>query len=193
MSADTNPENILDITIDTVDGPVRKRLELDSLSLEEVAELVILVPSIKSYYGSRLVKELKGPPSTDNVAKETKYADAEPVSIYFYVDRVTGIVDAIFMFSITAMAIRRFNTWDTITREEPEFRIYINSNDWDVWKLDWSKGGGGEVVDLDPADESAWDPALIQAWDKGGPIDTNLLDIYAFKTDLIIENPGQQK
>jgi hypothetical protein len=65
MSENTDPGNILDITIDTVDGPVNKRVELDLLSLEEVAELVILVPSIKSYYGSRLVRELKGPPGTD--------------------------------------------------------------------------------------------------------------------------------
>jgi hypothetical protein len=121
------------------------------------------------------------------------YADAEPVSIYFYVKRGTGIVDAIFTFNIIAMAIRRNNTWDTITREDPEFGTYVNSNDWDVWKLDWSKGGGDEVVDLYPADESGWNPALIQAWDKGEPIDTNLLDIYAFKVDTIIENPEQQK
>jgi|TARA_B110000977_G_C11071299_1_gene489640 hypothetical protein len=59
MAEETNPGNILEITIDTVDGPVEERLDLDSLSLEEVAELAILVPTIKSYYGSRLIKELK--------------------------------------------------------------------------------------------------------------------------------------
>lgn len=59
MAEETNPGTILEITIDTEDGPVEERLDLDSLSLEEVAELVILVPSIKSYYGSRLVRELK--------------------------------------------------------------------------------------------------------------------------------------
>jgi hypothetical protein len=59
MAEEPNPGNILDITIDTVDGPVEERLDLDSLSLEEVAELAVLVPTIKSYYGSRLIKELK--------------------------------------------------------------------------------------------------------------------------------------
>jgi hypothetical protein len=123
------------------------------------------------------------------MAKEPSYTDDEPISIYFYVDRVTGIVDAIFTFNIIAMAIRRDNTWDTITREESEFDKYINSNDWDVWKLDWSKGGGDEVVDLDPADESAWDPALIQAWDKGESIGVELLDTYAYK----LEDSDQEK
>ena len=122
------------------------------------------------------------------MAKESKYTDDEPVSIYFYVDKETGIVDAIFTFNIIAMAIRRDNTWDTITRKEPEFGKYINSTDWDVWKLDWSKGDGDKVVDLDPADESAWDPALIQAWDKGEPINVELLDTYAYK----LENPDQE-
>jgi hypothetical protein len=123
------------------------------------------------------------------MAKEPSYTDDEPISIYFYVDRVTGIVDAIFTFNIIAMAIRRDNTWDTITREESEFDKYINSNDWDVWKLEWSKGGGDEVVDLDPADESAWDPALIQAWDKGESIGVELLDTYAYK----LEDSDQEK
>lgn len=59
MSADSNPGSILNITIDTVDGPVAETLDLDSLSLEEVAELAALVPTIRSYYGSRQIKELK--------------------------------------------------------------------------------------------------------------------------------------
>ncbi len=52
-------ENVITITIDTEEGPVEERVDLDSLSLDEVAELVSLVPGIKEYYGMRLVKELK--------------------------------------------------------------------------------------------------------------------------------------
>lgn len=50
---------IINITIDTEEGPVEERLDLDSLPLDEVAELVALIPSIKEYYGMRLVKELR--------------------------------------------------------------------------------------------------------------------------------------
>lgn len=59
MADQENLANVIDITIDTEDGPIEERLDLDSLSLEEVAELVAVVPSIRMYYGQRLIKELK--------------------------------------------------------------------------------------------------------------------------------------
>ena len=59
MADQENLANVIDITIDTEDGPIEERLDLDSLSLEEVAELVVAVPSIRMYYGQRLIKELK--------------------------------------------------------------------------------------------------------------------------------------
>jgi len=59
MADQENSANVIDITIDTEDGPIEERLDLDSLSLEEVAELVVSVPSIRMYYGQRLIKELK--------------------------------------------------------------------------------------------------------------------------------------
>jgi hypothetical protein len=60
MESDNNQaKNIINIIIDTVDGPVEERLDLDSLPLDEVADLAVLVPSLKEYYGTRLVKELR--------------------------------------------------------------------------------------------------------------------------------------
>jgi hypothetical protein len=52
-------ENVIHVTIDTQDGPVEERIDLDALPLDEVAQLVTLVPELKEYYGMRLVKELK--------------------------------------------------------------------------------------------------------------------------------------
>ncbi len=52
-------ENIISVTIDTVEGPIEKRIDLDSLPLDEVADLVSLMPALKEYYGNRLVKELR--------------------------------------------------------------------------------------------------------------------------------------
>lgn len=51
--------NIIDIIIDTEDGPVEDRVDLDSMDLNEVAELAIISPQIREYYGMRLIKELK--------------------------------------------------------------------------------------------------------------------------------------
>jgi hypothetical protein len=52
-------ENVINVTIDTVEGPIEERIDLDSLPLDEVADLVALLPELKKYYGMRLVKELK--------------------------------------------------------------------------------------------------------------------------------------
>ena len=59
MEEQENAPNVINITIDTEDGPIEERLDLDSLSLEEVAELVVVVPTLRNYYGERLIKELK--------------------------------------------------------------------------------------------------------------------------------------
>jgi len=59
MEEQENASNVINIIIDTEDGPIEERLDLDSLPLEEVAELVVLVPTLRNYYGKRLVKELK--------------------------------------------------------------------------------------------------------------------------------------
>jgi membrane protein YdbS with pleckstrin-like domain len=59
MEDQENNSNVVNITIDTEDGPIEERLDLDSLSLEEVAELVVVVPTLRNYYGQRLIKELK--------------------------------------------------------------------------------------------------------------------------------------
>ena len=59
MEEQENASNVINIIIDTEDGPIEERLDLDSLPLEEVAELVVVVPTLRNYYGKRLVKELK--------------------------------------------------------------------------------------------------------------------------------------
>lgn len=52
-------DNIILITIDNVDGAVEERVDLDELSLDQVAELAALLPDLSDYYGDRLIKELK--------------------------------------------------------------------------------------------------------------------------------------
>jgi len=124
------------------------------------------------------------------MAEDTKYVDAEPVSIYFYVDKKTGLVDAILTFNLIGMAIRRYNTWDTITRKDSEFDKYVNG-DWDLWKFDWDKDE--DVPEgADPAGERAWDPELIKNWDDGVEIDTKMLGEYAYKIDNTIEEDDQE-
>jgi hypothetical protein len=57
--ADSMNPNIITVIIDTVDGPEEQEVDLDSLTLEEVAALVPFAPGIKDYYGSRLIAELR--------------------------------------------------------------------------------------------------------------------------------------
>lgn len=52
-------DNIIMVTIDTLDGAIEERVDLDSLSLSQVAELAALMPDLSDYYGDRLIKELK--------------------------------------------------------------------------------------------------------------------------------------
>jgi hypothetical protein len=57
MADNTNP-NIVTFIIDTLTGAEEKEVDLDSLTLEEVAGLVPFMPGLKDYYGSRLIAEL---------------------------------------------------------------------------------------------------------------------------------------
>jgi hypothetical protein len=123
------------------------------------------------------------------MAEDTKYIDNEPVSIYLYVSKDTETVDAIFTFNVVAMAIRRNNAWDVVTRKDPEFDQYINTEDYDVWKVDWSKG---PIIDADPSDESAWDHQLVQSWDKDEKLTSSELEKYANKVEVVIEEPNQE-
>ena len=122
--------------------------------------------------------------------EESKYADSELVSVYCYVNIHDGTVDAILTFNLFGMATRLEGKWQIISREDPEISDYLNNENYDVWKIDWDKE---PIIDADPADENAWEHQLVQAWDKGEPIDAKLLEIYAFKLDPRAEGPEEQK
>lgn len=55
----SNENNIITITSDTEKGPIVEEVNLDEMSLEELAMLAPFAPQVKEYYGNRLVKELK--------------------------------------------------------------------------------------------------------------------------------------
>jgi hypothetical protein len=57
MSDNMSP-NIITVIIDTVNGAEEQEVDLDSLTIEEIADLVQFAPGIKDYYGSRLIAEL---------------------------------------------------------------------------------------------------------------------------------------
>lgn len=56
--ADNTSDNIVTFIIDTTNGSEEKEVDLDTLSLEQVAELVTFMPDLKDYYGNRLIAEL---------------------------------------------------------------------------------------------------------------------------------------
>lgn len=123
------------------------------------------------------------------MAEDSKYADSEFASIYIYVNKETDAVEAIFTFNLIGMGIRKDSDWDMVTRQDPVVDKYINSGDYDVWKVDWDKE---PIIDADPADESAWDHQLVQAWDKGETIDKSMLEKYAHQLEIVIEDSDQE-
>jgi len=123
------------------------------------------------------------------MAEDSKYVDSEPVSIYVYVNKGTDEVDAIFTFNLIGTGIRRNSEWDMVTRQDPVVDKYLNSEKYDVWKVDWEKE---PIIDADPADKNAWEHQLVQAWDKGEKIDTPMLEKYASQLEVVLEDSKQE-
>jgi hypothetical protein len=57
-------ENVLHIVLDGADSSHNVTLDLDSLPLAKVAELANLIPSIRTYYGKRLLLSDTDPDGT---------------------------------------------------------------------------------------------------------------------------------
>ena len=54
-----SPENKISIIIDRVDGTETEEVDLDSLTLENLAKLVEIMPDIAEYYVERMLQEQK--------------------------------------------------------------------------------------------------------------------------------------
>ena len=123
------------------------------------------------------------------MAEDTKYADSELVSLYCYVNKDTGIVDAILTFNLFGNAIRKNSEWDLVPRTDPELVGYLNSEDYDVWKIDWDKE---PIIGADPANDSEWEHQLVAAWDNGEKLQASDLEKYAHKINVEFDDSTQE-
>jgi hypothetical protein len=123
------------------------------------------------------------------MAETNKYADSELISIYCYVNKDTDIVDAILTFNLFGNAIRKDGDWQLVPRTDPELVGYLNEENYNVWKVDWSKA---PIIDADPTDGAAWEHQLVQAWDEGRRLKSSDLKMYARKINVELESSNQE-
>lgn len=123
------------------------------------------------------------------MAEDTKYADSELVSLYCYANKETGTVDAIITFNLFGTAMRRDGEWVLVPRTDEELVSYLNSEDYDVWKIDWDKE---PIINPNPANGQEWEHQLVQAWDNGEKLEANDLEKYAHKINVELESSNQE-
>ena len=119
------------------------------------------------------------------MAEDNKYADPELVSLYCYVNKETAKVDAIITFNLFGTAIRQDGEWELTPRTDEKLASYLNSETYDVWKIDWDKE---PIIDPNPANEQEWEHQLVQAWDNGENIEAADLEKYARKINIELED-----
>lgn len=118
------------------------------------------------------------------MAEDTLYASPELVSLYCYVNKETDAVEAILSFDLFGIASRQEGTWKSLSRTDPDLVNYLNSGNYDIYKIDWDKE---PIIDADPADESAWEHQLVQAWDNEEALVSGDLEKYAHKIAVELE------
>lgn len=118
------------------------------------------------------------------MAEDNLYASPELISLYCYVNKETDTVEAILSFDIFGIGSRLEGVWKPISRTDPDLLNYLNSGTYRVFKIDWDKE---PITGADPADESAWDHQLVQAWDNEETLMSGDLDKYAHEINVELE------
>jgi hypothetical protein len=116
------------------------------------------------------------------MADETLYAPSDPITLYCYVNKKTGLVEAIISYSLFGMMTRQKGDWQILSRTDPDLIKYLNSGDYRTFRVDWDK----EPVaagNLDPADDNAWEHQLVQIWDTNTPISVKTLEPYTHEVN----------
>lgn len=116
------------------------------------------------------------------MADDTLYAPSDPITLYCYVNKQTGLVEAIMAFSIFGITTRMNSDWEVIDRTNPDLIKYLNSGDYRTFRVDWDKEPTPAGT-LDPDDENAWEHQLVQIWDAGDPISVKTLEPYTHEVN----------
>jgi hypothetical protein len=97
--------------------------------------------------------------------EQTFNVSLEP-TIYFYVNKDSGEVEYVSMYTIFGNTVRaKGEKWTMGTRD---MLAKYYSPDYEIWSYDWSNEddtpGSGSA---DPDDEDSWEIDLVQDWARG--------------------------
>jgi hypothetical protein len=109
--------------------------------------------------------------------EESFKASLEP-TIYFYVNKSTGMVEYVSMYTIFGNTVRpKGEKWTMGSRDDLE-KYY--SEDYEIWAYE-SSPDDDETFDgsWDPEDEDAWEVPPVQEWAKGKDISRDEISKYA--------------
>jgi hypothetical protein len=99
------------------------------------------------------------------------------VTLYAYANDDSGKVEALALYGLTGMFLRKEEDWFPVDRTNEELLNYLNSGKYSVYRLDWE-----DLKEVpDPSDKRAWEHALVNKWDDGDEITTDDLEKYGHK------------
>lgn len=101
------------------------------------------------------------------MAQESTFNASALPTIYFYVDKGTGQVEHVSMYTIFGITVRpKGKSWTMGTRDELD-KYY--TSEYEIWSYDWENEddtpGSGNSIDSDNEDE--WEIELVQDWAAG--------------------------
>ena len=89
-------------------------------------------------------------------------------TIYFYLNKESGMVDGVYMYSIFGILKReKGKDWAVGSRKDESLREFLSSSEeYEIHSFDWDT----DVVtgeDYDAEDDEAWNPIIVQKWGRG--------------------------
>lgn len=111
------------------------------------------------------------------MAEETLKASLKP-TIYFYVNKESGMVEYVSMYTIFGNTVRaKGEKWSVGSRDDLE-KYY--APEYEIWTYVGSKDDD-EIYDgsWDPEDEDAWEVPPVQKWAKGEDLSRDYISEYA--------------
>ena len=117
------------------------------------------------------------------MADESTFSVPTDMSLYYYVDRGTQEVAAIYLyniFGITAMD-KESGDWRAASRDEQEFSDLVNG-DYDVYSYDWESEDYSDD-DMVSEETDDWTPKSVSDWASGKTVTAEDIKSHTRKLD----------
>jgi hypothetical protein len=101
------------------------------------------------------------------MATENTFDASGLPTLYFYVNKSTGEVEYLSMYTIFGNTVRpKGQKWTMGTRDDLA-KYY--SKDYEIWSFDWETVDDtpGSGTSIDPDDEDEWETELVNDWGAG--------------------------